>query len=60
MGSFSKENECMNIPCKIEELKEKDIEVIVNKALKEGNPAYPVPKIMKHEEMEKVIKEILV
>ncbi len=60
IDKIQKMNECMNIPCKIEELKEKDIKVIVNKALKEGNPAYPVPKIMNHEEMEKVIKEMLV
>ncbi|WP_054742015.1 iron-containing alcohol dehydrogenase [Cellulosilyticum ruminicola] len=52
-------NEKMDIPSKVEELKEKDIELVVNKALKEGNPAYPVPKIMNREEMDEIVRELL-
>ena len=52
-------NENMNIPSKVEELKEKDIQVVVSKALKEGNPSNPVPKIMNYEEMERVVRGLM-
>lgn len=38
-------NEKLGIPSKIEELQEKDFEELVNRAVNEGNPTYPVPMI---------------
>jgi alcohol dehydrogenase len=52
-------NENMSIPTTIEELQEKDIPLIVKRALKEANPAYPVPRIMKREECEALVGELL-
>ncbi|MBQ1966453.1 MAG: iron-containing alcohol dehydrogenase, partial [Clostridia bacterium] len=39
-------NKNMNIQDKFDCIKEEDIPTIVKRALKEGNPLYPVPKIM--------------
>lgn len=39
-------NESMNIPQKISGIVEKDIPVMVERAFKEANPTYPVPKIL--------------
>ena len=39
-------NRSMNIPEHLDVLKEKDVETIAERALREGNPLYPVPKIM--------------
>lgn len=36
----------MNIPEKFDMIKEEDIDLIADRALLEGNPLYPVPKIM--------------
>lgn len=52
-------NEIMGIPSKFEQIKEDDIPVIVERALKEGNPLYPVPKIMTKEDCEKVIRQLM-
>lgn len=49
----------MNIPEKFEQIKEEDIPTIVERALKEGNPLYPVPKIMSPEDCEKVIRGLM-
>ena len=46
----------MNIPDKIEQIQEKDIPTLVERALKEGNPLYPVPKIMNEADCEMVIR----
>ncbi len=40
------------------EAKEKDIETIAERALKEGNPQYPVPKIINKEECMSLIRKI--
>ena len=48
-------NKAMNIPEKFDFIKEEDILTLVTRALKEGNPGYPVPKIMNASECEKVI-----
>ena len=50
-------NKKMNIPDKLEIL-EKDIPTIARRALKEGNPLYPVPKIMDLEDCMAVIRRI--
>lgn len=50
-------NKLMNIPEHIE-IQEKDIPTIAKRALKEGNPLYPVPKIMDYDDCVSVIKKI--
>ena len=51
-------NKVMNIPEKFDFIKEEDIPTLVSRALKEGNPGYPVPKIIDAKEMEKIIRSI--
>ncbi|MBE6815989.1 MAG: iron-containing alcohol dehydrogenase [Ruminococcaceae bacterium] len=51
-------NRKMNIPDKFEGIKDEDIELIAKRALKEGNPLYPVPKIMNLEECKAIIKNL--
>ena len=43
-------SDCMNIA--------EDIPLIAERALKEGNPLYPVPKIMNLEECKALIKKL--
>ena len=50
-------NRKMNIPEHLEIL-EKDIPTIAKRALREGNPLYPVPKIMDYDDCVSVIKRI--
>ncbi len=50
----------MEIPEKFDQIKEEDIPTIVERALKEGNPLYPVPKIMSPEDCEKVVRQLMV
>ena len=52
-------NKAMNIPEKFDFIKEEDIPTLVQRALKEGNPGYPVPKIMNALECEKVIRLLM-
>ena len=52
-------NKAMNIPEKFDFLKEEDIPLLVKRALKEGNPGYPVPKIMSTSECEIVIRRLM-
>ena len=52
-------NQAMNIPNKFDFIKEEDIPTLVKRALKEGNPGYPVPKIMKPEDCEAVIRLLM-
>lgn len=49
----------MAIPEKFEQIKEEDIPTIVKRALKEGNPLYPVPKIMDEKDCEKVVRQLM-
>ena len=56
---IKKMNKKMNIPEKFDFIKEEDIPTLVKRALKEGNPGYPVPKIMNEKECEKVIRSIM-
>ncbi len=50
-------NRMMNIPEHLKIL-EKDIPTIANRALREGNPLYPVPKIMDYDDCVSIIKRI--
>lgn len=52
-------NRNMNIPDKFDMIKEEDIPTIVKRALKEGNPLYPVPKIMDEADCEAVIRRLM-
>ena len=51
-------NKRMEIPEHFDFIKDEDIPTIVERALKEGNPLYPVPKIMDEEDCTKVVKAI--
>ena len=52
-------NKAMNIPEKFDFIKEEDISTLVKRALKEGNPGYPVPRIMNAKDCEQVIRSIM-
>ena len=52
-------NKAMNIPDKFDFIREEDMNILVKRALKEGNPGYPVPKIMNEQECEKVIRSFM-
>jgi hypothetical protein len=48
-----------NIPEKFDFIKEEDMPTLVKRALKEGNPGYPVPKIMNAADCEAVIRTFM-
>ena len=52
-------NKNMEIPTFIKELNTSDIPLIAKRALKEANPAYPVPEIMSYNDCENLIKKLL-
>lgn len=52
-------NAAMNIPEKFDMIKEEDMPTLVKRALKEGNPLYPVPKIMDAKDCEAVIRSFM-
>lgn len=52
-------NRNMNIPEKFDFIKEEDLPLLVKRALKEGNPLYPVPKIMDAKDCEAVIRSFM-
>ena len=52
-------NRNMSIPTTIKELQEKDIPLIAERALKEANPTYPVPRLMNHGECEALVRKLL-
>ena len=56
IAEIKRMNKTMNIPEKFDFIKEKDIPTLVKRALKEGNPGYPVPKIMTPKDCEAVIR----
>ena len=49
----------MNIPEKFDFIKEEDLPILIERALKEGNPLYPVPKIMDKKDCEAVIRSFM-
>ena len=57
--SIRKLNRDMQIPEKVEQLKESDFDTIISRALKEGNPAYPVPTIWNKKDFEILLKKLL-
>ena len=50
-------NKLLNIPEHLE-VQEKDIATIAQRANKEGNPLYPVPKVMDVEELSAIIRKV--
>ncbi len=48
-------NKRMNIPSHIKELQKQDFDEIIKRAIKEGNPSYPVPEIWDWEDFRKVL-----
>ncbi|MBQ4245388.1 MAG: iron-containing alcohol dehydrogenase [Clostridia bacterium] len=52
-------NARMNIPTSVDKIKEEDIPLIAKRALQEGNPLYPVPKIMDQSECEAFIRTLM-
>ena len=59
IAEIKRMNQAMNIPEKFDFIKEEDIPTLVKRALKEGNPGYPVPRIMKPEDCEQVIRLLM-
>ena len=59
ISEIKRMNKAMNIPEKFDFIKEEDIPTLVSRALKEGNPGYPVPKIMNAKECEEVIRQLM-
>lgn len=51
IDAIKKLNEDLNIPKKVSGIVDRDIPSMVERALKEANPLYPVPKILVKEEM---------
>ena len=43
----------------LEQIQEKDLPILVERALKEANPLYPVPKIMDKKDCEAVIRRLM-
>ena len=58
INEIKRMNKAMNIPEKFDFIKEEDIPTLVERALKEGNPGYPVPRIMNKKDCEEVIRLI--
>lgn len=52
-------NKNMNIQDKFDCIKEEDIPTLVDRAYKEGNPLYPVPKIFSKNDFETVIRRLM-
>ena len=52
-------NRNMNVPTTVAELEEKDIPLIAERALAEGNPGYPVPRLMNQTECESLLRSLL-
>ena len=52
-------NAKMEIPEKFDFIKEEDIPLLAERALKEGNPLYPVPRIMNKEECMQLIRKLM-
>ena len=58
IAAIRKLNKEMGIPEKFDQIKDEDIPLIAERALMEGNPLYPVPKIMDKEDCIALIKKL--
>jgi alcohol dehydrogenase class IV len=59
IAEIKRMNKAMNIPEKFDMIKEEDLPILIKRALKEGNPGYPVPKIMDAKDCEQVIRSFM-
>ncbi len=59
IAAIKKLNADMNIPATFDFIKEEDLPTLIHRALKEGNPGYPVPRIMDYNDMEGVIRTFM-
>ena len=51
-------NKLLNIPEHLDVLQEKDVATIAQRANKEGNPLYPVPRVMDTDELAAIIRKV--
>lgn len=58
IASIKEMNRNMNIQDHFDMIEEKDIPLLVQRALKEGNPLYPVPKLMDKADCESIIRRL--
>lgn len=58
IASIRELNAKMKLPDSIEELQEQDFKELARRAVKEGNPTYPVPKIWEEKAFEEVLKQL--
>ena len=58
IAEIKRMNKAMDIPEHFDFIKDEDIPTIVERALKEGNPLYPVPKIMDEADCTMVVKAV--
>ena len=59
IAAIKKFNADMNIPSTFDFIKEENLPTLIGRALKEGNPGYPVPRIMDYNDMESVIRRFM-
>ena len=52
-------NEKMGIPDKIKELREEDFDILIDRAMAEGNYDYPVPKVWGCEDFRKLLSKLI-
>ena len=52
-------NAKMNIPRKLDDIKEEDLPILIKRALAEVNPAYPVPVIFNARQMDEIFHKIM-
>ncbi len=60
INEIKRMNKAMNIPETFDFIKEEDIPLLVKRILKEGNPGYPVPRIMNEKECIEVLHSIMI
>lgn len=59
IASIRELNQKMNIPDKVAELEKRDFAELAKRAVKEGNPTYPVPIIWEEKDFKEVLKQLL-
>ncbi len=52
-------NERMGIPAGFDMIKEEDVALLAQRAAKEGNPSYPVPKILRAPQLQEIIRKVM-
>lgn len=57
--SIREMNSAMNIPLGFSEIADKDVHLIVKRVLLEGNPGYPVPRIIDEKECTDIIRRLI-